>query len=93
MLFELFTGELLFPTHDSYQHIAMILARLEKQIPWSMVINADKKNFFCDRPILEKKFKGYGKTEYSNEESTKSEVKLLVFYKLATLYYKFKNCN
>ena len=48
MLFELATGNLLFATHDSYQHMALIVSRLEKRIPYSLVKDCEKKQFFAE---------------------------------------------
>ena len=51
MLFELYTGVLLFQTHDSYQHIALIVKRLGRRIPYRLIEKCDKKSFFEDTVV------------------------------------------
>lgn len=75
MLYELFTGDLLFQTHDSYQHMALIVARLEKRIPYSIVMDCEKNQFF-GKSIYEERQVNYNSIEIRTEETKDSKVSL-----------------
>jgi len=60
ILFELYTGETLFQTHDDHQHLAMMCHRLNGELPPSMITSASencRKYFdyagYCIWPKLE----------------------------------------
>lgn len=74
MLYELYTGDLLFQTHDSYQHLALIIARLEKRIPLSMAINSDKKHFFYVETTKEEHIANDNAVEPRPEDTTDTKV-------------------
>ena len=39
---ELYTGEMLFPTHDNIEHLAMIETVIQQEFPRSMTMRAGK---------------------------------------------------
>ena len=74
MLFELHTGDLLFQTHDSYQHVALIVQRLQARIPWSMVERSDKRSYFEDKSARSEHVDGAGEGRVSVEETRETKV-------------------
>lgn len=76
MLFELHTGVLLFQTHDSYQHLALICKRLESKVPWRLVEKCNKESFFETEAVDGEGISGY-KGERATEDTRETRVSLI----------------